>query len=205
MTATAVVVLTLSVVTLVVVLGAFLTTTRSGRTRTPPARAVQAPGPAYFDPRTIKVTDTVHCAGVRFRAIGALHLSRQGEQRTEYLLDEGNRRYQWLSVEERREPGADGAGHLEVLLWTTVPTEGMVPAKSTLMMEGAEFSPVQRGTVAFRAEGTTGLPDRGLLDFAHYRANDGRLLAFRRVQGGTWAASYAHPLPPGSITVERPS
>ncbi|GLW97721.1 DUF4178 domain-containing protein [Microtetraspora sp. NBRC 16547] len=199
---TAAVVLTLSVLTLVV-LGALLATMRSGRSQAPPPGVTPGTEPEYFDPRTIKVTDTVHCAGVRFRAIGALHLSRQGERRTEYLLDDGNRRYQWLSVEERREPGADGAGHLEVLLWTTVPTDGMVPAKSTLMVEGAEFSPVRRATVAFRAEGTTGLPDRGLLDSALYRAGDGRLLAFRRVQGGSWSASYAHPLPPGSIRVER--
>ncbi|WP_067178767.1 DUF4178 domain-containing protein [Microtetraspora niveoalba] len=212
---TAAVVLILSVATLLVVLGAVLAAVRSGRSRPRSGRGKAGPGrpgaadpaaaPEYFDPRTIKVGDTVLCAGVRFSAIGALHLSRQGEGRTEYLLDDGNRRYQWLSVEERREQGADGAGLLEVLLWTTVPTEGMVPAKSTLMMDGVEFSPVKRDTVAFRAEGTTGLPDRGLLDYALYHGNDGRLLAFRRPQGGGWAAAYAHPLPPGSIRVERRS
>ncbi|WP_433416172.1 DUF4178 domain-containing protein [Microtetraspora malaysiensis] len=210
---TAAVVLSLSVATLVVVLGAVLAAVRSGRSRAPSAEAAKQgaakqgaakpdAGPEYFDPRTIKVGDTVHCAGVRFHTVGALQLARQGERRTEYLLDDGNRHYQWLSVEELREQGAGEAGHLEVLLWTTVPTEGMVPAKSTLTMDGAEFSPVRRGTVAFRAEGTTGMPDRGLLDYVLYHGNDGRLLAFRRPQGGGWAASYAHPLPPGSIRVE---
>lgn len=62
---------------------------------------------------------------------------------------------------------------------------------------------VERGTAAFRSEGNTGLPERGLLDFADYRTGDGRLLSFQRVQGGQWEASYARPLTPGSIRVDR--
>jgi hypothetical protein len=91
--------------------------------------------------------------------------------------------------------------HLEVLLWTDVPTEGMIPARSMLIMEGVEFFPLERGTAAFRSEGSTGVPDRGLLDFADYRAGDGRLLSFERIQGASWTASYAQPLAPGSITI----
>ncbi len=211
---TTAVVLTLSVATLVVVLGAFAATARQGRAAAPakapspdahgttPKRAV-APDQPYFDPRTIKVGDTVFCQGMRSRAIGALHLSRQGEQWTEYLLDDGSRRYQWLSVEERRGLAEADPRHLEVMLWTQVPTQGMVPAKSTLIMEGVEFSPIERGTLAFRSEGMTGYPDRGLMDFADYRAGDGRMLTFQRVQGGQWISCYAHPLTPGSIHVER--
>ncbi|MBO3750841.1 DUF4178 domain-containing protein [Streptosporangiaceae bacterium NEAU-GS5] len=153
----------------------------------------------FFDPRTIKVGDVVHCQGVRTRAIGALHLSRQGEQWTEYLLEVGIGRYEWLSVEER------GEYTLEVILWTPVPAEGMVPAKSMLILEGTEFYPVERGTLAFRSEGVTGLPDRGLLDYADYRAEGGRMLSFQRVQGAKWIAAFANPLAPGTIRVERPS
>ena len=43
----------------------------------------------------------------------------------------------------------------------------------------------------------------GLLDFADYRAGDGRLLSFQRVQGGQWEAAYARPLTPGSVRVDR--
>ena len=200
---TTAVVLGLSLATLVVVLGAFLATTRQDR-RSAPATGLDFgtdQGPGFFDPRTIKVGDTVHIAGVRYQAMGALHLSWQGEQWTEHLLDDGSRRYQWLSVQER--DVRHGEAHLEVMLWTQVPAQGMIPAKSMLIMEGVEFFPIERGTVAFRAEGMTGLPDRGLLDFADYRANDNRLLSFQRVQGGQWVASYAHPLTPGSIQVER--
>ncbi|GAA1289177.1 hypothetical protein Psi02_17740 [Planotetraspora silvatica] len=211
---TAAVVLVLGVATLVVVLGAFVVTARQGRVpapmpplppEQPEAAPVRVPAAAadYFDPRTIKVGDTVHIQGVKSRAIGALHLSRQGDQWTEYLLDEGVRRYQWLSVEERRGPADGEPLHLEVMLWTQVPTQGMVPAKHMLIMEGVEFFPIERGTVAFRSEGMTGQPDRGLLDFAHYRAADGRLLSFERVQGGQWSAFYTRPLTPGSIRVER--
>ncbi|GAA1021961.1 hypothetical protein Aple_083320 [Acrocarpospora pleiomorpha] len=201
---TTAVVLGLSVATLIVVLGAFIATTRQDRRVVPANGGLDFgsdDGPAFFDPRTIKVGDTVHIAGVRYKAMGALHLSWHGEQWTEHLLDDGTRRYQWLSVQERGE--REEAVHLEVLLWTQVPAQGMVPAKSMLIMEGVEFFPTERGTVAFRAEGMTGLPDRGLLDFADYRANDGRLLSFQRVQGGQWVASYASPLTPGSIQVER--
>ncbi|WP_066371391.1 DUF4178 domain-containing protein [Herbidospora mongoliensis] len=150
----------------------------------------------FFDPRTLQVGDTATVEGTRFKAIGALHLMRQGDEWTEHLLDDGSHRLHWLSVQERPEG-------LEVMLWTPVRAQGMVPAKSMLIMEGVEFFPGERGTVAYRAEGMTGLPERGLLDFADYRAHDGRLLSFQRVQGGQWVASYASPLTPGSIEVDR--
>ncbi|GAA0378018.1 hypothetical protein GCM10009530_30770 [Microbispora corallina] len=211
---TTAIVLVLSLATIVVVLGAFVITARQGRVPAPfpqppeeePRRASPAvsPGdPDYFDPRTIKVGDTVYVESARYRAIGALYATMQGEQWTEYLLDEGARSYRWLSVEERPRPGGGDARHLEVLLWTDVPTQGMVPAKHMLIVDGMEFHPVERGTAAFRSEGVTGLPERGLLDFADYRAADGRLLSFQRVQGGQWEASYARPLTPGTIRVER--
>ncbi|MFC6895798.1 DUF4178 domain-containing protein [Nonomuraea dietziae] len=128
-------------------------------------------------------------------------MSWQGRQWIEYMLDDGSRRPVWLSVEVRQGLVSTDPPHLEVLLWTIVPTQGMIPAKSMLIMEGVEFFPIERGTAAFRSEGETGRPERGLLDFADYRAADGRLLSFERVQGERWTASYAQPLPPGSITI----
>ncbi|GII80183.1 hypothetical protein Sru01_51650 [Sphaerisporangium rufum] len=216
---TIVVVLVVSAAILVVVLGALLGTRRPDRPARPAPRFMEpepepvGPHPALarpvvldpdnLDPRTIKVGDTIDRQGARSRVLGALHLSWQGDQWTRYLLEEGPRLYQWLSVQERDGGLPDGQAHLEVFLWTPVPTQGMVPAKSMLIMEGVEFFPVERGTAAFRAEGTTGHPERGLLDFADYRAADGRLLSFNRVQGEPWTASYARPLSPGSIYVER--
>jgi hypothetical protein len=215
---TAAVVLILSIATLVVVLGAYIATTRQDRRpRSAPTAAeepieftVPSPAPVpeppadYLDPRTIKVGDFIECQGTRSRVLGALHIStRQGDQWTDYLLDDGSRVYQRLSVRERAGRAPSDPAHLEVTLWTQVPTQGMVPAKSTLIMEGVEFAPLERGTVAFRSEGTTGHPDRGLLDFADYRAADGRRLSFERVQGQPWTAAYALPLPPGSIKVDR--
>ncbi|TQM73732.1 DUF4178 domain-containing protein [Thermopolyspora flexuosa] len=217
---TAAVVLILSIATLVVVLGAYIATTRQDRReaaqaakaarRTPAEPAMPNPAPVpepppdYFDPRTIKVGDFIECQGTRSRVLGALHKStRQGDHWTEYLLDDGSRVYQRLSVREKTGPDPDSPAHLEVMLWTQVPTQGMVPAKSTLILEGVEFAPLERGTVAFRSEGMTMHPDRGLMDYADYRATDGRRLSFERVQGQPWTAAYALPLPPGSIKVER--
>lgn len=209
------VVLVLSLATLVVVVGAFIASSRQKNRSPAPIKApaqhghdgdagsVSADDPGYFDPRTIRVGDTAYVQAARLQVLGALHLGRQGEQWTEYLLDDGTRRYQWLSVKERPGPAGGGAAHLEVVLLTEVPTQGMVPAKHMLIMEGIEFYPVDRGTAAFRSEGITGFPDRGLLDFAEYRASDSRQLSFRRFQGGKWTSCYAHPLPPGSISVER--
>ncbi|WP_433245079.1 DUF4178 domain-containing protein [Streptosporangium sp. CA-135522] len=216
-------ILGLSAVTLVLLLGALYATTRQDRkprrsgppgdTPLPPAEIAQPPpqpstghvGIDYPDPRTIMVGDTIDCQGVRTRVLGAMYLSWQGNQWTEYLLDDGTRRYQWLSVETREGLNPGDSPHLEVLLWTPVPTEGMIPAKTTLSLEGVEFFPVDRGTAAFRGEGVTLMPERGLLDFADYRAADGRLLSFERLQGRPWSSSYAQPLPPGSIRFENKS
>ncbi|MCG5216696.1 DUF4178 domain-containing protein [Streptosporangium sp. KLBMP 9127] len=206
---------------LILLLGAYIATTRQDRKARPATPPPEPPPPTdvpvipvsapvagrvsgdYADPRTIKVGDRVDCQGTRARVLGALHLSCQGKQWTKYLLDDGTRRYQWLSVVERHGQAAGTPSHLEVQLWTSVPTQGMVPAKSMLIMEGVEFFPIERGTAAFRSEGSTGYPDRGLVDFAEYRADDGRLLSFERVQGQSWSAAYASPLPPGSIEIER--
>jgi hypothetical protein len=217
MSMTSMVVLGLSIALVLLLLGAFWATMRQdrkGRASTPPAVEVVAPvetpmpapvsvpghaGADYTDPRTIRVGDRIEVHGSPARVLGAMYISWQGQQWTEYLLRDAARRLQWLSVEVR-----DGdPPHLEVLLWTDVPTQGMVPAKSMLIMEGVEFFPVERGTAAFRSEGDTGNPERGLLDFADYHASDGRLLSFERIQGSTWTAGYAQPLPPGSISIVR--
>ncbi|MEW9553496.1 DUF4178 domain-containing protein [Nonomuraea sp. NPDC050783] len=221
MSMTSMVVLGLSIALVLLLLGAFWATLRQDRKgradAPPPQRAavetapVESPMPApvsvpasvpgadYTDPRTIRVGDRIEVHGSPARVLGAMYISWQGQQWTELLLRDSTRRLQWLSVEMR--PG--DPPHLEVLLWTEVPTQGMVPAKSMLIMEGVEFHPIERGTAAFRSEGEAGLPDRGLLDFADYRASDGRLLSFDRIQGRPWSASYAQPLPPGSISIIR--
>ncbi|MFI9594115.1 DUF4178 domain-containing protein [Nonomuraea sp. NPDC052265] len=218
MSMTSMVVLGLSIATVLLLLGAFLATMRQDRrgragappqvevvpVETPLPAPVEAPGHAgtdYADPRTIQVADRIEVHGTPYRVLGAMHVSWQGHQWIEYLLRDVARRRLWLSVEVREGKVAGEASHLEVLLWTEVPTQGMVPAKSMLIMEGVEFFPVQRGTAAFRSEGETGNPERGLLDFADYHASDGRLLSFERIQGHPWSASYAQPLPPGSITI----
>ncbi|MFD1940213.1 DUF4178 domain-containing protein [Nonomuraea sp. bgisy101] len=203
---TSMVVIGLSVVTIVLLLGALLATMRKGR----PAAGSVSPLPSggqgtigsdYDDPRTIKVGDKIETHGTAAKVRGAVHVACQGQQWTEYLLDDGSRRPVWLSVQVRHGLVSTDPPHLEVLLWTNVPTQGMIPARTMLIMEGVEFHPIDRGTAAFRSEGETGRPERGLLDFADYRAADGRLLSFERVQGEGWTASYAQPLPPGSITI----
>ncbi|MCK2213055.1 DUF4178 domain-containing protein [Actinomadura sp. ATCC 31491] len=223
------VVLGLSIALVLLLLGAFWATLRQdrkGRASTPPPAVEVAPrespmpapvnapanappgapggvpghaGADYTDPRTIRVGDRIDVHGSPARVLGAMHISWQGQQWVEFLLRDSTRRLQWLSVAVL----AGEPPHLEVLLWTEVPTQGMVPAKSMLIMEGVEFFPADRGTAAFRSEGETGNPDRGLLDFADYRASDGRLLSFERIQGQSWTASYAQPLPPGSISITR--
>jgi hypothetical protein len=217
MSVTSMVVLGLSIATVLLLLGAFLATLRQdrkGRTSAPPAEVapIETPLPApvaeaghagtdYADPRTIQVGDRIEVLGTPSRVLGAMHVSWQGHQWTEYLLRDLARRRLWLSVEVREGKTAGEPSHLEVLLWTEVPTQGMIPAKSMLIMEGVEFFPIERGTAAFRSEGDSGNPERGLLDFADYHASDGRLLSFERIQGHSWTASYAQPLPPGSITI----
>jgi hypothetical protein len=212
MSMTSMVVLVLGIAVILLLLGALWVTVQRGRkdasappaevapAETPLAAPVSAPGHAgidYTDPRTIQVGDRIEVHGSPARVRGAMYVSWQGQQWTEFVLRDSSRRPLRLTVEVL--PGDPPL--LEVQLWNDVPTEGMVPAKSMLTMEGVDFFPIERGTAAFRSEGETGVPERGLLDFADYHASDGRLLSFERVQGHSWTASYAQPLPPGSITI----
>jgi hypothetical protein len=218
MSMTSMVVLGLSIATVLLLLGAFLATLRQDRRErtaaeqpvevapaepplpAPVAAAAHA-GTDYIDPRTLRVGDKIEVLGSPVRVLGAVYVSWQGQQWVEYRLRDSARRVQWLTVEMRKGRTPDQPPHLEVLLWTDVPTQGMVPARSSLIMDDVEFHPLERGTAAFRSEGSTHMPDRGLLDFADYRATDGRLLSFERVQGQPWTAAYAQPLPPGSIGI----
>src|SRR5690606_4800049 len=147
---TPVVVLGLSVATLILLIVAYIATTRRERKASPSASPPQGPssgeesgppgGPIQPmgdipDPRTIRVGDTIECPGVRARVRGVLHVSWRGKQWTEYILDDGTHRDVWLSVEELASAGEGQPAHLGVLLLTAVTTQGMGPAKSRLIIE----------------------------------------------------------------------
>src|SRR5690606_41692235 len=105
----------------------------------PPPRARAAvpgePGVDYPDPRPRRVGDKSDGLGSPVRVLGALRVSWQGQQWVEYRLRDSARRIQWLTVEMRQGQGPDQPPHLEVLLWTDVPTQGMIPARSSLIMD----------------------------------------------------------------------
>src|SRR5262245_45245674 len=139
MSMTSMVVLGLGIAVVLLLLGAVVVTMRQDRkdrTTASPAEVapVEAPLPApvsasghagteYADPRTIRVGDRIEVQGSAARVLGALYVSWQGQQWTEYRLRDSSRRVQWLSVEVRAGVAEGESPHLEVLVWTDVPTE----------------------------------------------------------------------------------
>ncbi|RJL33440.1 DUF4178 domain-containing protein [Bailinhaonella thermotolerans] len=193
------VVIALSSATFLVVTVAWLTVRAQDRDPPPHEAAPPPPEPEPVprgpDPRGIGIGDVIDCQGARWFVIGVLHMEDGDQRWREFLLDDGAGHYTWLTVEQR-------GGGLEVVLWMDAPSQGMIPPQRTVLIDGVEYVPVERGTAAFRSEGSTGHADSGWIDYADYRSPEGRYLSFERVRGRTpWTASYGRPLPPGSIAI----
>ena len=56
-------------------------------------------------------------------------------------------------------------------------------------------------TASYRSEGTTGLNEKGGVDYVDYESGDGRLLAFERFDHGRWEVSTGETIPTGSFTI----
>ncbi|GAA3966492.1 DUF4178 domain-containing protein [Thermobifida alba] len=146
------------------------------------------------DPRTIKVGDMLDFGVERVWVRGTLRLSEGGWEWAEHFVDEGGTgQRRWLSVEEDPD--------VQLVLWTSRPDLDVVPGPKQLTVEGVTYRLVERGTAAYRSEGTTGLRASGGMDYADYEGPDGRHLAFERFDHGSWEASLGTDVAPGSLTV----
>ncbi|NNV10141.1 DUF4178 domain-containing protein, partial [Geobacillus sp. MMMUD3] len=64
-----------------------------------------------------------------------------------------------------------------------------------------DYEIVEHGTASYRSEGTTGLNEKGGLDYVDYEAPDGKMLAFERFDHGRWEVSTGESVPVGSFTI----
>ncbi len=154
------------------------------------------------DPRTLKAGDMVDYLGQRLFLRGSLRLREGGYTWSEHFLDEGGEgAKRWISVEE------DPA--LEVVLWTALGDDSLLPNESTIVMGDVTYRRVEHGTATYTCEGTTGLPDRGRVEYVDYEADHetatrgtgARYLSFERFDGAGWEAGLGEVIPNGTLTI----
>ncbi|RKS07625.1 uncharacterized protein DUF4178 [Nocardiopsis sp. Huas11] len=149
-------------------------------------------GDTTGDPRAIKAGDMIDWGTERTWIRGTLRLAEGGYTWSEHFLEvDGGKR--WLTVEEDPD--------VQLSLWTGRPDVELTPHSKTLEFEGVTYKLDERGTAAYRSEGTTGLKADGGCDYADYESSDGRLLSFERFDHGGWEASTGTKILPGSFTI----
>lgn len=140
--------------------------------------AAEAPGSRLRD---LKVSDVVGMDDALWLVEGTLRMDEDGFRWQEHLLVEGERRT-WLSVE-------DDEGRTVVERWERLCVGGLAPDGDEVEHEGVTYRLEERGRARYTAEGTTGAPPAGDLEYADYRAGD-RALGFERyTASGSWEAS----------------
>ncbi len=144
------------------------------------------------DPRSLKAGDMLDFGVERTWIRGTLRLSEGGYAWAEHFLEipEGKR---WLSVEADPD--------VQMAMWTGRPELDLTPYSDTIDFEGARYRMVERGSAAYRSEGTTGLPAQGGMDYVDYEAPDGSHLAFERFDHGRWEVAIGTTVPNGSFTI----
>ncbi|RCV49189.1 hypothetical protein DEF23_19490 [Marinitenerispora sediminis] len=123
---------------------------------------------------------------------GTIRLSEGGATWAEHFLEvEGARR--WLSVEQDPD--------LQMVLWTGRPDLDLAPDRDTIEVDGVRYRLSERGSAAYRSEGTTGLRPEGRVDYADYEGPGGRRLSFERFDRGGWEPSLGVTSVPGEFTI----
>lgn len=167
------------------------------------SRRSSAPGPApridpfladdspAGDPRRIGVGDVISYEGHDWVVRGSVAYDQRGYRWAEHLLDRVGEQV-WLSVEQDEQ--------LMLVRWQAVRAPLLEPGP-TVVWDGASFELEERGKARFRAEGTTGMPPEGEVEYHDYEAPDGRLLSFERTGDTTFEVSVGVPVPSGAMTI----
>lgn len=170
---------------------------RVRRARTLGARPqVHSPAttPEGYDPLRIGVGDIVSCTGVDHVVNGTINFDQEGFRWHEHLLTGPNGRRR-LTVEYEE-------GELEMTLWT--PCEGtcLEPGEE-VALDNRVYRRVTSGAVQFTAQGTTGTPPSGSMDYADYATADrsGRLAFERWTKTAPWEVSTVHAVTRGELRV----
>ncbi|MCI4010952.1 DUF4178 domain-containing protein [Brevibacterium sp. ZH18] len=146
------------------------------------------------DPETIKAGDLLEFGNEKFFVRGTLRISEGGYDWAEHFFqaDQSAARL-WLTVEHDPD--------LQVSQWRDRPDLDIEPKAKTITIDGTEYNLVEHGTASYRSEGTTGLNEKGGVDYVDYESDDHKLLAFERFDHGRWEVSTGESIPVGSFTI----
>jgi hypothetical protein len=146
------------------------------------------------DPAQIKAGDLLEFGNEKYFVRGTLRISEGGYDWAEHFFqsDDSATRL-WLTVEHDPD--------LQVSRWRDRPDLDIEPTSKSITIDGTDYSLVEHGTATYRSEGTTGLNEKGGLDYVDYESPDGKLLAFERFDHGRWEVSTGEPVPVGSFTI----
>jgi hypothetical protein len=189
------VLLALLVIAVLAVLVVLVLRWRGTRRRTPQGRVDPlANEPDVYDPHKIGVGDIITYAGIDHVVRGTIVLSEGGMTWREHLLD-GSTGRRWLTVE-------DDEGELEMTLWMRREGTGLTP-DGEVILDDRVHRQIERGQATYTAEGTTGTPESGTMDYADYATADGTgLIAFERwAPTQSWEVSTGRSVSRGELTV----
>ncbi|GAA0036493.1 DUF4178 domain-containing protein [Brevibacterium metallidurans] len=146
------------------------------------------------DPAQIKAGDLLEFGNEKFFVRGTLRISEGGYDWAEHFFqsDDSATRL-WLTVEHDPD--------LQVSRWRDRPDLDIEPTSKSITIDGTDYEIVEHGTASYRSEGTTGLNEKGGLDYVDYEAPNGKMLAFERFDHGRWEVSTGESIPVGSFTI----
>jgi Domain of unknown function (DUF4178) len=183
------IVLVLAVIAGVII---YIVRSRSAARPSPPRRVDPlANQPEIYDPHKIGVGDIISYAGIDHVVRGTIVLTEGGMTWREHLLD-GSTGRRWLTVE-------DDEGELEMTLWMRREGTGLSP-DGDVILDDRVHRQIERGRASYTAEGTTGTPPSGSVDYADYATADGTgMIAFER-----WAPTQSWEVSTGrSVTLDE--
>lgn len=150
--------------------------------------------PGLYDPHKIVVGDVVTYAGIDHVVRGTITLNEGGTTWREHLLD-GSTGRRWLTVE-------DDEGDLEMTLWMRREGTNLTP-DGDVVLDDRVHRQVEAGRAEYTAEGTTGTPASGTVDYADYSTTDktGRIAFERWAATQSWEVSTGRDVSRGELTV----
>ncbi len=189
--------LLLAVLVLAVIAGVIVLVLRSRSSAKSPAAGRVDPlanQPDIYDPHKIGVGDVITYAGIDHVVRGTIVLDEGGTTWREHLLD-GSTGRRWLTVE-------DDEGELEMTLWMRREGTGLSP-DGEVILDDRVHRQIERGRASYTAEGTTGTPPSGSVDYADYATSDGTgMIAFERwAPTQSWEVSTGRSVTRGELTV----
>lgn len=146
------------------------------------------------DPFKIRAGDMLQFGDDKYFVRGSIHFSEGVYTWHEHFFQaDANATRRWLSVEADPD--------LQMALWQDAPGVSAQAGAAVVTYNNKQFRLDESGQANFTTEGTTGLPQSGVAQYADYESDDGTLLSFEKFGNGAWEVSIGRPLPRGSFTI----